>query len=94
MILLIETANGELPTHYILNNKCETAFNTSYNDLEAYHEAIIVDSIIYGKENIVSGEIEDLGSYTLVNELDVVTGSDSKANNKDKIIYGKAKKTS
>ena len=87
-MILIETANGELPTHYILNNKCKAAFNTSYNDLEAYHEAIIVDSIIYSKENIVSGEIEDLGAYTLVNELDVVTGSDSKANNKGKIIYG------
>ena len=93
-MILIETANGELPTHYILNNKCETAFNTSYNDLEAYKEAIIVDSIIYGKENIVSGEIEDLGAYTLVNELDVVKGSESKANNKGKILYGKAKKTS
>ena len=87
-MILIETANGELPTHYILNNKCETAFNTSYNDLEAYHEAIIVDSIIYGKENIVSGEIEDLGAYTLVNELDVVTGSECRANNKGKILYG------
>ena len=87
-MILIETANGELPTHYILNNKCETAFNTSYNDLEAYHEAIIVDSIIYGKENIVSGEIEDLGAYTLVNELDVVIGSESRANNKGKILYG------
>jgi hypothetical protein len=93
-MILIQPTNGKEPTHYILNNKCETAFNNSYNDLEAYHEAIIVDSIIYGKENIVSGEIEDLGLYTLVNELDVVTGSDSKANNKDKIIYGKAKKTS
>ena len=80
MTVLIEPSNGELPTHYILNNKCETAFNTSYNDLEAYHEAIIVDSIIYGKE--------DLGPYTLVNELDVVTGAESRANNKDKIIYG------
>ena len=87
-MILIETANGELPTHYILNNKCKTSFNTSYNDLESYHEAIIVDSIIYGKENIVSGEIEDLGAYTLVNELDVVTGAESRANNKDKIIYG------
>jgi hypothetical protein len=94
MTVLIEPANKLEPTHYILNNKCESSFNTSYNDLEAYHEAIIVDSIIYGKENIVSGEIEDLGAYTLVNELDVVTGSDSKANNKDKILYGKAKKTS
>ena len=87
-MILIEPVNSKEPTHYILNNKCETAFNTSYNDLEAYHEAITVDSIIYGKENISFGEIEDLGSYTLVNELDVVTGSDSKANNKDKIIYG------
>ena len=93
-MILIETANGELPTHYILNNKCKTAFNTSYNDLEAYHEAITVDSIIYGKENIVSGEVEDLESYTLVNELDVVTGAESRANNKGKILYGKAKKTS
>ena len=93
-MILIQPSNGELPTHYILNNKCEASFNTSYNDLEAYHEAIIVDSIIYGKENIVSGEIEDLGPYTLVNELDVVTGADSKANNKGKILYGEAKKTS
>ena len=93
-MILIETANGLEPTHYILNNKCETAFNTSYNDLEAYHEAITVDSIIYGKENIVSGEVEDLESYTLVNELDVVTGAESRANNKGKILYGKAKKTS
>ena len=85
-MILIEPSNGELPTHYILNNKCETAFNFSYNDLEAYEEAKTVDSILYGKENIVSGEIEDLGPYTLVNELDVVTGSDSKANNKGKIL--------
>ena len=88
MTVLIEPSNGLEPTHYILNNKCETAFNTSYNDLEAYEEAITVDSIIYGKENISFGEIEDLGYYTLVNELDVVTGSDSKANNKGKILYG------
>ena len=94
MTVLIQPANGLEPTHFLLNNQCKSSFNTSYNDLEAYHEAIIVDSIIYGKENISFGEIEDLGSYTLVNEMDVVTGAESRANNKDKIIYGKAKKTS
>ena len=93
-MILIQPANGLEPTHYILNNKCKSSFNTSYNDLEAYHEAIIVDSIIYGKENIVSGEIEDLGAYTLVNEMELELGSESKANNKGKILYGKAKKTS
>ena len=94
MILLIEPSNGKEPTHYLLNNQCESSYNFSYNDLEAYEEAKTIDSIIYGKENIVTGEIEDLGPYTLVNELDVVTGSDSRANNKGKILYGKAKKTS
>ena len=77
---------GYYEQNYLLNNQCESSFNTSYNDLEAYEEAKTIDSIIYGKENIVSGEIEDLGAYTLVNELDAVTGAESRANNKGKIL--------
>ena len=46
----------------------------------------------YGKENIVSGEIEDLGAYTLANELDVVTGAESRANNKGKILWAEKKR--
>jgi hypothetical protein len=86
MTVLIEPSNSKQPTHYLLNNQCQSSYNFSYNDLEAYEEAKTIDSIIYGEENIVSGEIEDLGAYTLVNELDVVTGSDSKANNLGKIL--------
>ena len=86
MILLIEPSNSKEPTHYLLNNQCEASYNFSYNDLEAYHEAVVMDSIYYGKENITYGEIEDLGAYTLVNELDAVTGAESKANNKGKIL--------
>jgi len=92
MILLIEPSNSKEPTHYLLNNQCEASYNFSYNDLEAYEEAKTIDSIIYGKENITYGEIEDLGAYTLVNELDVVTGAESRANNKGKILWAGKKR--
>jgi len=85
MIKLIEPMNGEKPTHYIINNTSPKTWGTTYNDEELYKEAQIVDSIIYGKENIVSGKIEDLNCYVLVNELEAC-GGDSKANNKGKIL--------
>ena len=88
MTVLIEPSNGLEPTHYLLNNISDASYNFSFNDLESYEDAKTVYSINYGKENIVSGEIEDLGAYTLVNELDVVTGSECRANNKGKILYG------
>mgnify|MGYP003650561794 CR=1 FL=1 len=93
-MILIEPSNGKQPTHYLLNNQCESSYNFSYNDSEEFEDAKTVYSINYGKENIETGEIEDLDSYTLVNEMDLELGAESKANNKDKIIYGKAKKTS
>ena len=82
MITLIEPMNGGKPTHYILNNTSPNTFNTSYNDEEKYEEAKRIDGILYGEDMIESGEIEDLGVYTLVNELDVIKGAESKAKNK------------
>ena len=85
MIKLIEPSNGKEPLYYILNNTSDATMNTTYNDLEEFQEAIRIDSILYGSDNIVSGEIEDLTCYVLVNELNVCKG-ESKANNKDKIL--------
>jgi len=87
MILLIEPSNGLKPSHYILiNNTNSNVKNYAYNDLEAYEEAKQVDSIIYGKDNIIFGEIEELGEYYLVNELDLDLGANCRANNKGKIL--------
>ena len=85
MIKLIEPMNGKEPLYYILNNRSEASLNTTYNDLEEFKDAIRIDSILYGENNIVSGEIEDLTCYVLVNELDIC-GGESKANNKDNIL--------
>ena len=82
---LIEPTNGQKPTHYILNNTSPNTFNTSYNNTEDYRESITINGILYGEDVIESGEIEDLGTYTLINELDVCKG-ESKA--KNKILYG------
>tara|TARA_R110001632_G_scaffold27493_2_gene73781 strand:+ start:12321 stop:12575 length:255 start_codon:yes stop_codon:yes gene_type:complete len=82
MITLLEPMDGQAPTHYILNNTSPNTFNTSYNDEEKYEEAKRIDGILYGEDMIESGEIEDLGVYTLVNELDVIKGAESKAKNK------------
>ena len=89
MIQLIEPANGKAPSHYIINLTSDNAKNYAYNDLESYNEAIQVDGILNGKENIMFGEIEELTDYYLVNELDLDLGADSKANNKGKILYGR-----
>ena len=85
MIKLIEPSNGKEPLYYILNNTSEATMNTTYNDLEEFQEAIRIDGILYGSDNIVSGEIEDLTCYVLVNELEAC-GGESKANNKGKIL--------
>ena len=87
MIKLIEPSNGKEPLYYILNNTSEATMNTTYNDLEEFQEAIRIDGIIYGSDNIVSGEIEDLTCYVLVNELSVC-GGESKVidNNKANIL--------
>tara|TARA_R110000765_G_scaffold166635_4_gene271533 strand:+ start:816 stop:1070 length:255 start_codon:yes stop_codon:yes gene_type:complete len=82
MITLLEPMDGQAPTHYIINNTSPNTFNTSYNDEEKYEEAKRIDGILYGEDMIESGEIEDLGVYTLVNELDVIKGAESKAKNK------------
>ena len=84
MITLIEPMDRGKPSHYIINN-AKGALNTSYNNIEDWEESIVVDSILYGKHNIESGEIEDLTNYTIVNELDIM-GGESKANNIGKIL--------
>jgi len=86
MTVLIEPANGLKPSHYIINNTCNKSKNYAYNDLEAYEEAKQVDSIIYGKDNILFGEIEELGDYYLLNELDLDLGANCRANNSGKIL--------
>jgi hypothetical protein len=86
MILLIEPANGLKPSHYIINNTCNNSKNYAYNDLEAYEEAKQVDGILNGKENIIYGEIQELGDYYLVNEMDLDLGAECRANNKGKIL--------
>ena len=93
MITLIEPMNGKTPTHYIINNTSEATLNTTYNDVEEWKESITIDSILYGKENITHGLIGDLKGVKLVNELDVVKGANSKAQNKGKILsWDKIKK--
>ena len=84
MIKLIEPIDKKAPLYYIINNS-KAALNSSYSDLEQFKEAVIIDSIIYGKENIESGEIEDLEAYSLFDETDVC-GGNSRANNKGKIL--------
>lgn len=84
MITLLEPMDGGKPTHYIINNTSEATLNTTYNKLEDWKEAIILESILYGKENIVSGHIIELNTVILINELDVC-GGESKIN-KDRII--------
>ena len=79
--ILLEPMNGQAPTHYIINNTSPNTFNTTYNDVEDFRESVIIDGILYGEDMIQSGEIEDLGVYTLVNELDVIKGAESKAKN-------------
>ena len=86
MILLIEPANGLKPSHYIINNTCNNSKNYAYNDLEAYEEAKQVDGILNGKENIIYGEIQELGDYYLVNEMDLDLGAECRANNKEFIL--------
>jgi hypothetical protein len=81
---LIEPIDGGYPIYYIINT-IKGAKNTSYNNTEEFNEAVIIESIIYGKENIKSGEIEDLDFFKLVNELDVM-GGESKANNTKNIL--------
>ena len=85
MITLIEPMNGKPPTHYIINNASPATLNTTYNDVEEWKEAITIDSILYGKENIEHGHIIELDTVLLVNELDT-QGGNSKANNTNKIL--------
>ena len=70
---LIEPIDGGYPFWYIINST-KGAKNTSYNNKEEFDESVIVDSIIWGKENIKSGKTEDLEFFKLVNELDVMGG--------------------
>lgn len=85
MITLLEPMDGKKPTYYIINNYSPATFNTTYSDNDDFDEAVIIDKILYGKDNIKSGEIEDLKNYQLVNELDVC-GGESKADNTNKIL--------
>jgi len=86
--VLIEPMNGQKPTHYILNNTSPKTYNTSYNDVDEYEEAKRLENI-YSPDMIEFGEIEDLGVYTLINELDVIKGAESKA--KNTVLYGTQK---
>ena len=89
MITLLEPMDGQSPTHYIINNTSPNTFNTTYNDIEDFRESVIIDGILYGEDMIESGEIEDLGVYTLVNELDIIKGAESKS--KNTVLYGTQK---
>ena len=84
MIKLTEPINKQKPSHYIINSS-KGALNHSYSCKDDYDEAIIMDSIIYGKENIKGGEIEDLTCYLLFDESET-QGGKSKADNKGKIL--------
>ena len=85
MITLIEPMNGKPPTHYIINNASPATLNTTYNDVEEWKEAITIDSIIYGKDNIEHGLIDELQSMELINEQDVCGGK-CRADNTNKIL--------
>jgi len=87
MITLLEPMDGGKPSHYIINNTSPKTLNTTYNDVKEWKEAIIIDSILYGKDNIEHGLITDLDAIKLVNEQEVCGGK-CKADNKDKILYG------
>lgn len=85
MITLLEPMDGKKPTYYIINNYSPATLNTTYSNKDDFDEAVIIDGILYGKDNIKSGEIEDLKNYQLVNELDIC-GGDVRCDNTNKIL--------